>query len=175
MIYSLLKKQYYNEKCVSMPIPCKFRCGVALIIIETGRYENVSEGLRLCPIFQHSIKSKSHLLLHCETKDIAVDNEFYTFSVENKTTYLLSNQLIAVVAWQSFLIPMDVSKVDAGFMRIKAAICHLSILFLFNFKACLNSRLAIQLYFTIFRAVLLQQGENVLYNSMLECIYTNVQ
>ena len=40
----------------------KFRCGVAPIRIETGRYENLTENERVCP-FCNCIEDEVHVLL----------------------------------------------------------------------------------------------------------------
>ena len=42
----------------------KFRCGVAPIRIETGRYENLKENERVCP-FCNCIEDEIHVLLYC--------------------------------------------------------------------------------------------------------------
>jgi len=42
----------------------KFRCGVAPIRIETGRYENLKENERVCP-FCNCIEDEVHVLLYC--------------------------------------------------------------------------------------------------------------
>ena len=43
----------------------KFRCGVAPIRIETGRYEYLAEILRLCP-FCIVLENKIHVILNCQ-------------------------------------------------------------------------------------------------------------
>ena len=42
----------------------KFRCGVAPIRIETGRYENLKENERICP-FCDCDEDAMHVLIYC--------------------------------------------------------------------------------------------------------------
>ena len=42
----------------------KFRCGVAPIRIETGRYKGLAENLRICP-FCNLVENEIHVLIHC--------------------------------------------------------------------------------------------------------------
>ena len=67
--YRLFKSRYEVEEYCKLFLPvrhrssfAKFRCGVAPIKIETGRYENQ----RLCP-FCSSVEYEMHVILHCET------------------------------------------------------------------------------------------------------------
>ena len=43
---------------------CKFRCGVAPIRIETGRYENIDVSQRLCN-FCNVVEDETHIILDC--------------------------------------------------------------------------------------------------------------
>ena len=43
----------------------KFRCGVAPIRLETGRYEGLNVEDRLCPYCENDVKCESHVLLDC--------------------------------------------------------------------------------------------------------------
>jgi len=45
----------------------KFRCGVAPIRLETGRYENLSVDQRVCPFCATSVEDESHVILDCQT------------------------------------------------------------------------------------------------------------
>ena len=65
------KNSYLVENyCAIILPPChrsafsKFRCGVAPIRIETGRFEGLPEERRLCP-FCNVIEGESHVLLDC--------------------------------------------------------------------------------------------------------------
>ncbi len=53
----------------------KFRCGVAPIRIETGRYENVNEENRLCLLCNdNAIENEEHVILNwCAYIDIRTD------------------------------------------------------------------------------------------------------
>ena len=43
----------------------KFRCGVAPIRLETGRYENLPVDQRLCPFCVHTVEDEFHVVLCC--------------------------------------------------------------------------------------------------------------
>jgi hypothetical protein len=43
----------------------KFRCGVAPLRIETGRYENKNVNERVCFICHEQIEDEKHVLLNC--------------------------------------------------------------------------------------------------------------
>ena len=71
--YRLFKSRYEVEEYCKLFLPvrhrsafAKFRCGVAPIKIETGRYENLDVNQRICP-FCSSVEDKMHIILHCET------------------------------------------------------------------------------------------------------------
>ena len=44
----------------------KFRCGVAPLRVETGRFEGIPEKDRLCPLCQSGIENELHVLTTCE-------------------------------------------------------------------------------------------------------------
>ena len=66
--YSLYKTSFYVEPYCQLILPpkhrsslSKFRCGVAPIIIETGRYENICINDRKCP-YCDDIETEIHVL-----------------------------------------------------------------------------------------------------------------
>ena len=71
--YRLFKSRYEVEEYCKLFLPvmhrsafAKFRCGVAPIKIETGRYENLDVNQRICP-FCSSVEDEMHVILRCET------------------------------------------------------------------------------------------------------------
>ena len=68
----------------------KFRCGVAPIRLETGRYENIPENERLCPYCSVFVEDEIHVMLNCNLyenerrflllKAIEINSEFYDFN-----------------------------------------------------------------------------------------------
>ena len=69
--YELFKSEFKVEDYCKMLLPlkhrsafAKFRCGVAPIRIETGRYEGLSIEERICP-FCSDIEDEKHVLLDC--------------------------------------------------------------------------------------------------------------
>ncbi len=80
--YRLFKKEYRTEAYVNRPLPrshrtalAKFRCGVAPLKIETGRYENIPVENRHCFNCTEKIEDELHALLLCpfyedERKDL---------------------------------------------------------------------------------------------------------
>ena len=41
----------------------KFRCGTAPLRLETGRYENIPEQLRICPLCKTKPETEEHFLI----------------------------------------------------------------------------------------------------------------
>ncbi len=75
--YHTFKQDYLCESYVTRPLPrshrsalAKFRCGVAPIRIETGRYENVPANLRYCFNCSEEIEDETHVLLLCPLYDV---------------------------------------------------------------------------------------------------------
>ena len=78
----------------------KFRCGVAPLRIETGRYEGLAENLRLCP-FCNVVENEMHAILNCNTYEDLRDAlfkkasecslDFDSMSDEEKFMFLFSN------------------------------------------------------------------------------------
>ena len=75
--YCLFKFDYevesYCKILVALPI-AKFRCGVAPLKIETGRYEGLVENDRLCPCCSNDIEDESHVIL--KLKAVSLDANF---------------------------------------------------------------------------------------------------
>ena len=73
--YKLLKNEFGTEKCVELFMPknyrsalCKFRCGVAPIRIETGRYKRLNVIDRICNICDNDdneIEDEKHVIIKC--------------------------------------------------------------------------------------------------------------
>ena len=71
--YALFKTDFEAEKYCQKLLPhrhraafAKFRCGVAPLRIETGRFENKPLEERKCP-FCDIVETESHVLLDCDT------------------------------------------------------------------------------------------------------------
>jgi hypothetical protein len=77
--YKLFKNEFGTEKCVELFMPknyrsalCKFRCGVAPIRIETGRYERLNVIDRICNIcdnHDNEIEDEKHVIMKCTLYD----------------------------------------------------------------------------------------------------------
>jgi hypothetical protein len=70
--YKLFKEVFETEMYLSKNISsryrsafAKFRCGVAPLRIETGRYENKNVNERVCFICRDQIEDEKHVLLDC--------------------------------------------------------------------------------------------------------------
>ena len=71
--YRLFKKVYGTEHYVKINMPhnyrsayAKFRCGVAPIRIETGRYEHLPVEQRICPMCNNNfVEDEIHVLTEC--------------------------------------------------------------------------------------------------------------
>ena len=81
--YRLFKSIYEPEKYCRLLMPlshravfAKFRCGVAPIRIETGRFENLDVSLRLCHIC-NVVENEAHVMLECSAYNDLRDNLFH--------------------------------------------------------------------------------------------------
>lgn len=71
--YRLFKQEYRSEAYVNTTMSranrsalAKFRCGVAPIRLETGRYEGLPEAERLCPVCDTAeVETEEHVLIRC--------------------------------------------------------------------------------------------------------------
>ena len=96
-LYQKFKLDYEPEHYVNTVMPyghrsalAKFRCGVAPIRVETGRYERLDLNERICPVCTHGIEDEMHVLLYCYLyndvrqklyeKAVSVCNSFRTYS-----------------------------------------------------------------------------------------------
>ena len=73
--YKTFKQSYIVENYCKIILPVrhraafsKFRCGVAPIRIETGRYEGLPEEARLCP-FCNVLENEMHVIMNCRVYD----------------------------------------------------------------------------------------------------------
>lgn len=74
--YRTFKKSFYTEFYVSGFLShaqrsalAQFRCGIAPLRIETGRYEGIPLENRTCFNCVHCVESESHVILHCVLYD----------------------------------------------------------------------------------------------------------
>lgn len=106
--YKLFKSVYETEAYCKLPMPichraayAKFRCGVAPIRIETGRFENLEVAQRLCH-FCSEIEDEKHVILNCSayrdlrnqlfTKASSVLPNFIVLNDNEKISFLFTNQ-----------------------------------------------------------------------------------
>ena len=107
--YRLLKNEYSSDAYVTKTMPrkyrsalAKFRCGVAPLRLETGRYENLDESERLCILCDsNQIESEQHSLLECSMFENYRNELFYaasqtseqfaSFNNLHKFVYLMSS------------------------------------------------------------------------------------
>ena len=54
----------------------KFRCGVAPLCLETGRYEGIPEKDRMCPLCELDVENEVHCLLYCNVYEDIRDHLF---------------------------------------------------------------------------------------------------
>ena len=106
--YRIFKSSYETEKyCkVSLPVTqraafAKFRCGVAPIRLETGRFENLNVDQRLCHFCNDAIEDETHVVLFCSayedlrnnlvSKAVSVLSNFSELSAKEKMKFLFTN------------------------------------------------------------------------------------
>ena len=120
--YRLFKTDYEVENYCKIRLPiahrsayAKFRCGVAPLKIETGRYEGLAENDRICPFCLNDLEDESHVILNCAMyqdirknlmlKAVSIDANFHHFNDFNKMKTLFSNKdLISCCAKTCFKI-----------------------------------------------------------------------
>ena len=106
--YKLLKNEFGTEKYVELFMPkkyrsalCKFRCGVAPIRIETGRYERLNVIDRICNICDNHDNEIGHVIMKCTLYDDLretlfsdasdVCSDFHNLSLEEIFLFLFGN------------------------------------------------------------------------------------
>lgn len=106
--YCLFKSEYKTEEYCKIILPlrhraafAKFRCGVAPLRLETGRYENLSLENRICPFCDNCIETEAHVILECmlyqDLRQIlfkkATEMNFYfaALSPNDKLIFIFSN------------------------------------------------------------------------------------
>ena len=105
--YRLFKNYFSPEKYCEIIMPprhraafSKFRCGVAPLKIETGRYSGLPVSERKCP-FCDSVEDESHVILDCylyndlrETlfdRASVLDHNFMNLTKQDKLVFLFTN------------------------------------------------------------------------------------
>ena len=85
--YRLFKQDYKVEPYISYIRPklqrsafAKFRCGVAPLRIETGRYERLDMDDRICPFCIIGVQTEDHVLLTCTLYNDLREKLFATIS-----------------------------------------------------------------------------------------------
>ena len=106
--YKLFKNEYGTEMYLNTNIShryrssfAKFRCGVAPLAIETGRYENKNINERICFICKDKIEDEKHVILQCPLyadlrNDLYIEasncnTDFNILSDSEKFVYLFQN------------------------------------------------------------------------------------
>ena len=110
--YKLFKHSYKTEMYITNPtIPrrdrsalAKFRCGVAPLKIETGRYQGLPPSERFCFNCCNTVEDEFHVLMSCRlyqkirqdlfNKILLIDPEFATLNEHHKFEYIMSNDQI---------------------------------------------------------------------------------
>jgi len=115
--YRLYKDVYRLEHYAETRMPgqhrsayAKFRCGVAPIRIETGRYENIPAEDRLCNVCKNNvIEDEPHVILNCPF----YDDLRYELLHEAQSKYSRFNQLPDEEQFSMLLCDVNLSKVCA--------------------------------------------------------------
>ena len=120
--YKLFKQSFETEPYCKIILPrshrsafSRFRCGVAPIRLETGRYERLSVSERVCPFCANVVENELHVMLKCPLyndirqylfeKAVSLDVNFSAFTVDNKLVYVFQTpDLIRITAKTCFLI-----------------------------------------------------------------------
>ena len=120
--YRLMKREYKTETYCLLRLPlkhrsafAKFRCGVAPIRIETGRYEGLDVNSRTCPLCKNGIEDEKHVILQCPqyndirqqlfNKAATVNANFTVLNDTDKLVFLFTNvEMIKLCAKTCFQI-----------------------------------------------------------------------
>ena len=106
--YKLFKRTYQTEDYCKFIVPkchrsafAKFRCGVAQLRLETGRYECLPVIERICPFCRVYVENETHVIINCETYECVRESLFQTavrvypdfnlLTDEEKMIFLFSN------------------------------------------------------------------------------------
>ena len=107
--YKLFKTYYIVEPYCKIILPlkhrsafAKFRCGVAPLRIETGRYEQLEVHERKCPFCTQDVETELHALLKCKEyvdirnilfeKASSLESNFSDFTDIEKLKFVFSNE-----------------------------------------------------------------------------------
>ena len=80
--YRIFKFNYFTEKYLDIKSPrlrsaiAKFRCGIAPINIEIGRYYGISVNKRFCHFCSDEVENEIHVLLYCSMYNCVRDRLF---------------------------------------------------------------------------------------------------
>ena len=119
--YRLFKHRFEPEQYCKIPLPfnyrsafAKFRCGVAPLRIETGRYENIKLVDRVCSICKDCIEDEAHVLLKCPLYDDFRNELFLNAESFNENFMLLDDTQKLVFLFS-----------DGNMIRLCAKTCYL--------------------------------------------------
>ena len=121
--YSKFKDEYKCEPYLMQSIPkshrralAKFRCGVAPIRIETGRFERLNEEDRVCA-HCNVVENEKHVLIDCPFyQDIRFElfescklacNEFETFNADDQLNFILASQSVFKISAKTCFSILD--------------------------------------------------------------------
>jgi hypothetical protein len=114
--YCTFKTTSITEKYLKVPMQfkqrsalAKFRCGVAPLHIETGRYTNTPIDLRVCQLCTENVlENEEHVLLKCNayndlrlelfSRAVEIQGNFNDMSSQKKLEFILSDERICYLA-----------------------------------------------------------------------------
>ena len=98
----------------------RFRCGVAPINIELGRYFNVPASERYCNFCPEKIENELHVLLHCTTYTGVreslfkyasyISSDFMSMDDANKMTFIFTNNAMLLKCARTCYQILDIRK-----------------------------------------------------------------
>ncbi len=116
-LYKLFKTEFGTEAYVKDNIPflyrsalAKFRCGVAPLRLETGRYENIELGNRTCFHCKNIVEDEIHVLFHCplyvnirkSLMDILIETpNCHNMSDTEKLKYIFTDERLLYISAKS--------------------------------------------------------------------------
>ena len=120
--YRMIKTEFETEayvKCIlgrqQKSALARFRCGTAVICIETGRYEGLPENETICPVCENVVEDEYHVLCQCP---------LYTDLRPEYYEFLIAEMDVSVHnLWKEGKLSLILSNTENSAIRASAKFC----------------------------------------------------
>ena len=142
--YKLFKRTYQTEHYCNIIMPkchrsafAKFRCGVAPLRLETGRYEGLPVNERICPFCRAYVENETHVIINCETYECVRESLFQTAVRVCPDFNLLTEKMIFLFSNSSMI--RECAKACWLILQHRSALSYKYFLFYFFLMYCLHT------------------------------------